>query len=198
MVDGKVHHFSAGGLYNGLILLIDDESRSYWDHISGLALHGTLAGQQLPMWGIEQHTVAALREREPNLPMLLARSTWWTRFMTWLTGRWQRRLPPGFRMTMDRSDDRFPEMAIGLGIAEGDGRFYPMSRLPHAQLGQTNDALTEHWNGRTLHVYIDAQSGIPRADYNDGSQPPQLFSRWYGYSRSFPNCSINGDASSSP
>lgn len=27
MVDGKLHHYSAGGLYNGLVLLIDDATR---------------------------------------------------------------------------------------------------------------------------------------------------------------------------
>jgi len=40
----QVHHFSAGGLYNGLVLLIDDETRTYWDHITGEAVHGPLSG----------------------------------------------------------------------------------------------------------------------------------------------------------
>ncbi len=30
VVDGAVHHFSAGGLYDGLVLLIDDETGTYW------------------------------------------------------------------------------------------------------------------------------------------------------------------------
>jgi hypothetical protein len=29
-IDGIVHHFSAGGLYDGVVLLIDDETRTYW------------------------------------------------------------------------------------------------------------------------------------------------------------------------
>lgn len=30
LLDGAVHHFSAGGLYNGLVLLVDDETGTYW------------------------------------------------------------------------------------------------------------------------------------------------------------------------
>jgi hypothetical protein len=33
IIDGKLYHFGPRGLYNGLILLGDDETRSYWDHI---------------------------------------------------------------------------------------------------------------------------------------------------------------------
>ena len=31
IVDGTLHHFSAGGLCDGLVLLIDDETRTYWE-----------------------------------------------------------------------------------------------------------------------------------------------------------------------
>ena len=201
VVNGKLHHFSAGGLYNGLILLIDDETRSYWDHISGQGLHGELAGQQMEMWGIEQHAVGTLREREPQLRLLMARSTWWTRLMVWLTGLWQGKLPPGFRMTMDHTDDRLAEMAMGLGITEGEGVFIPFDAIvaasaapaPTAQSPSTpivEPAITLPWQNRDLKVFLDSESGIPRAEYADGSQPPQLFSRWYGYVRAYPRCII--------
>jgi hypothetical protein len=182
VVDGKTYHFSAGGLYNGLILLIDDETRSYWDHISGEALHGSMAGQQLPMWGIEQSTVKALLQSEPELPMLLSKQGWWPRLMAWLGEKWTGKFPPGFRLTMDKSDDRLGEMTIGLGIADGDGRFYT--------LDQIGDGLDDEWHGQLIRVSIDPVSGVPNATYADGSLPPQLFSRWYGYSRSYPNCQI--------
>lgn len=182
MVDGKTYHFSAGGLYNGLILLIDDETRSYWDHISGEALHGSMAGKQLPMWGIEQSTVKALLQSEPELLMLLSKQGWWPRLMAWLSEKWTGKFPPGFRLTMDKSDDRLSEMTIGLGIADGVGRFYT--------LDQIGDGLEDEWNGQLLRVSIDSVSGVPQATYADDRMPPQLFSRWYGYSRAYPNCRI--------
>lgn len=193
LVDGKVHNFSAGGLYDGLILLIDDQTRSYWDHITGRALHGPLAGTQLPMWGIEQHTVAALRQSEPELAILLARATWWTRFMSWLTSRWQGKLPPGFRRTMDSTDQRLAEMTMGLGVAEGDGLFVPLTVIPQLQSGgrQSSEGLCLPWRNRQLRVYREAESGIPRAEFEDGSLPPQLFSRWYGFVRAYPHCAVH-------
>lgn len=198
IVDGQIHHFSAGGLYNGLILLIDDETRTYWDHISGEALHGPLSGTSLPMWGIEQSTVGALRKTEPQLRLHLNRTTWWTRLVTWLTARWHGKLPPGFRFTMDRSDDRLGEMEIGLGLADGAGKFFPINLLPKLASDQLDQAHVENWQGKAMRIYIDASSSIPRAEYVDGTMPPQLFSRWYGYSRTYPNCEIMDDASSSP
>ena len=50
MVDETLFHFSAGGLFNGLVLLIDDETRTYWDHITGEAVHGPRTGAQPSVW----------------------------------------------------------------------------------------------------------------------------------------------------
>ncbi|KKM87640.1 hypothetical protein LCGC14_1266820 [marine sediment metagenome] len=42
LIDDKLYHFSAGGLYNGTVLLIDDESNTYWNHLTGEAMYGPL------------------------------------------------------------------------------------------------------------------------------------------------------------
>jgi hypothetical protein len=48
IVDGKPERFAARGLYNGLALLGDYATNSYWDHITGACVHGPLQGAQLP------------------------------------------------------------------------------------------------------------------------------------------------------
>ncbi len=46
-IDAELHHFGGGGLFNGLVLLIDGESKTYRDHITGEAVHGPLNGKRL-------------------------------------------------------------------------------------------------------------------------------------------------------
>ena len=181
-VNGKRHHFSAGGLYNGLVLLIDDESRSYWNHITGEALHGELAGERLSMWGIEQSTVGSLLQSEPDLLLLISKQSRLARLISWLALKWKGKLPLGFRFTMFPSDKRLPEMTIGLGIAEGAGRFYSLDSI--------GEGLEDEWQGNSIRVEVDAISGVPSAVFADGSRPVQLFSRWYGFSQTFPDCEI--------
>ena len=129
MVDGEIHHFSAGGLYNGLVLLIDDETLTYWDHMTGEALHGPLAGRVLPRWSLQHTTVGAALENDPSLQVLRPRPA----SLVALLMRWLHRstigkkgfLPPGFRKTMAEVDPRMPEMEQGLGVmSDGQARFF--------------------------------------------------------------------------
>ena len=49
LVDGKRERFAVRGLYNGLALLADATTNSYWDHITGACVHGPRQGAQLRM-----------------------------------------------------------------------------------------------------------------------------------------------------
>ncbi len=86
---------------------------------------------------------------------------------------------------MDHTDDRLPEMPMGLGLAEGDGLFVPLDAI--------TSPMSHPWQNRDLRISLDPESGIPSAEYADGTLPPQLFSRWYGYVRAYPNCAIRND-----
>lgn len=190
-VEGRVHHFSAGGLYDGLVLLIDDETRTYWDHITGRARYGPNRGATLETWPLAYTTVAA--QRETGRPLRVAvpprRGV-----SAWMFGRLGRknvgtrgRLPPGFRATMGPPDPRRPGMDQGLGVVHGDAaRFYPTSEVAGAE-GQ---AVEDDWQGATLRVALGAVDRVPAATWRDGSRPMQMFTRWYGFSASFPGCGV--------
>ena len=183
-------------MYNGLALLRDEESGTFWDHITGEALHGPLAGTRLDIWPIALTTVeAALAEYES---VTLQRSDHRS-LKKWLleagSGRKQSlahgpgRLPPFFRNTMGQVDDRLPEMTQGLGIFEGQrGVFYPMDRIPPG-------GLEDLWQGRRILLRKGALDRIPRAIYADdpNSRPMQLLMRWYGFCLSFSEVSIYGE-----
>ena len=127
-----MHHFSAGGLYNGLVLLIDDESKTYWDHITGEAVHGPLTGTQLDQWGIQLSTASALKRQEPDLLVYRSRQSLRSRVMGWFMNLpfMSGKFPPGFRRTMSDVDTRLDEMSIGLGVVTSSTqRFYPKNRI---------------------------------------------------------------------
>lgn len=178
-------HLSAGGLYDGLVLLVDDETCSYWHHITGEALHGPLSGARMEMWGVELTTCEVAQSRDPEMilhrssPGLLGRAMGWVTGLPGASG-W---LPPGMSKTMGAPDGRLPEMEIGLGvITPTTRRFYPVA----AASAEIHDVV----DGRELKLQVDPRSNVPTATWTDGARPPQVFSRWFGFSRSFPGCEI--------
>lgn len=186
MIDGAVHHFSGGGLYDGLILLCDDETETYWDHITGEALHGPLKGHVLETFPIEQTTVAAALAADPGLAFTPSRAS--GKKYDELMAMWPRIqegwLPPGFRETMGEPDPRLPELAPGLGVViDGVARFYPRALLAEG-------AVEERHGDRRLVVSLGADDGVARARFEDGEVPFQLQSRWYGFAYSYPGCEV--------
>ena len=183
-------------MYNGLALLRDEESGTYWDHITGEALHGRLAGTRLDIWPIAITTVeAALAE---YVSVTLHRSDHRS-LKKWLMEAGARRkkslvhspgqLPPFFRRTMGQVDARLPEMTQGLGIFEGGcGVFYPLDRIPP-------EGLEDCWQGRAICLRKGALDRIPQAIYADDpkSRPMQLLMRWYGFCLSFSEVRIYGE-----
>ena len=184
-IDGNIHHFSAGGLYNGLVLLIDDESRTYWDHISGRAVHGRLAGSQLEIWGIGMSSVQAALQDDPELLLHKSQQSFTGRIMSFAAkhNMLREKLPPGFRRTMGQADDRLREMEMGLGLIGSDVRkFYPLSAI--------RSGIEDEIDGKRVKITISAIDGIPSAVFDDGMRPLQLFTRWYGFSYTFTGCQI--------
>jgi hypothetical protein len=183
-----VHHFSAGGADRGLMLLIDDESQTYWDHISGEAVHGPLKGHQLEVWGIEITTAHTALERYPDLLVYLSglecRLGLYARLkrrLFRLLVRWGLRTPRVYQ-TLAPADNRLPAMTMGLGVVtKSVRRFYPLEVV--------GAGLEENLRGELLSVQVE-DHGLPFAVWPDGSRPFQLFTRWYAFAVSFPNCTI--------
>lgn len=186
IVDGKAHHFEVGGLYNGMVILIDKETETYWDHITGHAVCGPLAGAKLDVWSIETTTVKAALVERSSLKLLRSHqrpiSKRLMRLGQWMFGQ-TGFLPKLFTQTMAPEDPRLPRMTMGLGIVvNGTARFYP---LPAIQSG-----VTDELENQTLQVRVNPTDGVPQATGLDGSSPIQYFLRWYGFALTFPNCSI--------
>jgi hypothetical protein len=170
VVNGKVHHFAARGLYNGLVLLGDRESGSYWDHITGECVHGPLKGYQLGVFPLLHMNVAQALTNYPDTRVAISKQTFKQRVMVRFTERARRSkgglLPPGFKKTMGEEDARRPRMDMGLGVwTNTTQRYYPLERL-RAHGGALIDGL----DGRQLLIYVDPTSNTPAALYTDATQ----------------------------
>jgi hypothetical protein len=183
-VDGKVLHLSAGGLYDGLVLLLDKETKTYWNHITGEAVHGPMAGKRLEMWGIEITTVRDTQERYPGLLLLRSKLGLGGRIMSFMARNVMKGMfPPRFRGTMGLADTRLEEMTMGLGvITHTTKRFYPLEHV--------REGVEDTIDGRMVRISVDKGTGVPSAVGHDGIKPIQLFTRWYGFSYTYPHCDI--------
>jgi hypothetical protein len=175
---------SAGGLYDGLVLLLDKETTTYWNHITGEALHGPMAGKQLDMWGIEISTAGSAQRRYPGLRLLRSKLGLTGRLMSFMTRTFMTgKFPPRFRDTMGAADTRLEAMTLGLGIiTDTTKRFYPLDHIR----GNVEDKI----DNRTVQIAMDKETSVPFAVGDDGGRPVQLFTRWYGFSYTYPNCDI--------
>jgi len=223
-VRGEVFHFEHGGLYDGLFLMRDRETGSHWQHITGECLVGELTGERLPAGNLWMTTARQAVERYPAARFADSRMSFFqtiiSKFMRYrMKSDARGMLPPNFRRTMGKADDRLPRLDIGLGVwTENAARFYPQKVL-----AARGNALIDTFDGRALLVYLDPVSGAPAAFFtpatgfqwegnllrlDDGAalengqvcdadgepqsplQPMQLHSRWYGFAYTFPNCTI--------
>lgn len=215
-VDGTVHHFAAQGLYNGLFLMVDRETGTSWNHITGEALHGPLTGDTLEVRPVEQTTVEQALEQDPETLAAISER----RFRRGRPGFLDRirGLSPMFRRTMAPEDDRLGTMAVGLGVwNDRVKRFYPQ------EVVREEGVVVDDLDGRRIVVFYDADAYSLKAYYtdaesarhkggvirlsngnrieegvvHDGSgerlevdRPLQVYTRWYGFSLTFPEPEI--------
>lgn len=171
LVDGDVHHFANRGLYNGLFLMADRETGSYWDHITGECVHGPLKGYQLEHlpYPLLEMTAEQALEAHPHAGAAISkpplRYRIMSKFMDFFNRRGPSFLPPRFRGTMGEEDPRRPRMDMGLGVWTDDvQRYYPKERLE-----KEDNAVLDELDGRRILVYVDPASKVPAAIYTDAT-----------------------------
>ena len=211
-------------MYDGLFLMRDEESGTFWDHITGDAVYGPLVGSALEVSNLTQTTVAQVLGQDPDALVALSdRAIRTDKQMTLgsLLGRIGGRLNRMFRSTVRQEDDRLPTMDLGMGLWDGEeSRYYPYDRI-----AANGNAVLDDFAGRQVVVYLDPSTfalaaayidtdGIRWEDkvlhFSDGSfieggvfhdasgeraqieRPRQVFTRWYGFSLTFPETEIYG------
>jgi Protein of unknown function (DUF3179) len=155
-IDGQVHTFSEHGLYDGLFLMMDQESGTYWDHLTGDAVYGPLVGTRLEISNLRQTVAGQILGEEPAAQISISEQTGRMggndrqRFSS-LLSRVGGRLNQFFQKTVKKEDDRMPTMDLGMGVWEGEAARY----YSYADVTAQGNAVLDQFQGRTLLVYLD-------------------------------------------
>ncbi len=215
-------HFLNVGLYDGLFIMQDTETDTLWNHITGEALYGELAGHRMPVSNLLQSTVSGALETNPDMEVALS-----DRPVSGMSAR----LGPGnanaqlgdpFIETLGTEDNRRERMEMGLGIwTDSGGKYYPLAAIRGA-----GRAFVDEFDGQDLVVYVDPLSSTPAAVFVDAKsasvegrdvvldggrkivagrlldangkaadleKPLQIFTRWYGFALTVPEPEIYGE-----
>lgn len=167
-VDGATHHFENVGLYDGVFVLQDVESRTLWNHITGEALYGPHVGSSLgPIENMLQMTVEQALANDPATQVAISDRPYAA------TGRVSSRWSPDSRdvqmasyfvETLGAEDDRLPRMTMGLGlVTESTVRFYPMDLI------EERGAIIDQVDDRPVLVFVDPTTFTPAALFVDAT-----------------------------
>lgn len=163
-----MHHFNNVGLYNGLFVMQDEESKTLWNHITGEALYGPHVGRTLgPVGNLRQMNVEEALELDPEMNVAISDRPYTGRSGVPGQGTLSddAQLMPMFVETLGEEDTRRPRMDMGLGIwTEETRRYYPME-----EIRAHDGALIDRLDGRGVLVFIDPRSATPTALFVDAA-----------------------------
>jgi uncharacterized protein DUF3179 len=175
-IDGRLHHFTNAGLYDGLFTLYDAETHTLWNHMTGEAEYGPLVGRTLGPPGnqLQMNAKQALEE-DSKTEIAISDRVYFAGGRQFGTasgigpggggGRGRGAPDPNASMnnrfipTLGKEDQRRPRMELGLGVWTGTThRYYPVARIR-----ERGGAFIDQLDGRTVLVYIDLESNTPAA-----------------------------------
>jgi hypothetical protein len=164
---GEMLHFDNVGLYDGLFVMQDRESKTLWNHITGDALYGPYVGRSLgPVDNILQMTVEEALEYDADMQVAISDRPYTGRSGVPGQGTLSddAELMPMFIETLGDEDTRRPRMDMGLGIwTESTRRYYPMEEL------RARGPFIDQIDGRNALIYIESRSATPTALFVDAS-----------------------------
>lgn len=173
-IDGKLHHFSNAGLYDGLFVMQDAETKTLWNHITGEALYGPLVGRNLGSAGnLLQMNVKQALVMDPKMQVAISDRIYFAGGRQFGSagspafGRDRNGNQPNpnaemnarFVQTLGKEDQRRPRMELGLGVwTSATRRYYPMERIR-----ERGRAFIDQLDGRKVLIYIDPETNTPSA-----------------------------------
>jgi hypothetical protein len=188
-VGNRVLHFQRRGAYEGLLLIWDEETGSYWQHIRGECLFGPSEGQQLGAIATTRHAFAAeIIERNPNARVLVHTLTEAQRDLSRMMEKMRtkpERLEDGIIASIPVEDTRRARFELGLGVWNGRASGF----VPLATLHAHDNVYFTQFDGRRMLIYHAPEAIAPVAVYHEAE-----WATWEGDLLRLPGgASIQGD-----
>jgi hypothetical protein len=165
VMEGQALRFYRRGSYDGLLLIWDEQTNSYWQHITGQCLHGDSRGKQLRMMTTtRQMTVAEVIAKDDRALLLTTPlSAPQAKYSGWAD---RMRVNPAhvettILSTIAQEDTRRPRFELGLGVWNGQSSAF----FPLVMLHTHDNALITEFEGRSLLIYQTPEAIAPVAIY---------------------------------
>ena len=211
-------HFVNAGLYDALFIMQDTETKTLWKHITGEAVYGELAGQKLPIANLLQMNVEQALAMDPDMQIAISDRPYGGNAPIGQNSG-EAKLMDMFEQTLGAEDTRRPRMEMGLGIwTEKTRRFYPVNTLREKGKAVVDEidgknilVYLDPVTSTPGAIYVDVgnaklddkdillgngqivRSGLLLDKDNNQlkvERPNRIFTRWYGYSLTFPDPEI--------
>ena len=164
VVDGRTLTFRLVGINNQNFVMRDEQTGSWWQQVTGEAIHGPLAGKRLPVVASDQLTFATWRGEAPYGRVLVPDDRVAERYAR---ADWEQRMQSTPAPLSAASDARLPPRALVIGVEErGASRAYPVDTVASAhvvldELGGTPLAIVRAPDGRSTRVFDRSVDGRP-------------------------------------
>ena len=166
-IDGVTHTFAEHGLYDGLFLMRDEETGTFWDHLTGEAVYGPGVGKVLEIANLLHSRADQVLANYPDALIALSdRSIRTNEDMEprSLLQRVRGGLNRMFSSTVEEEDSRLPTMDIGLGLWLGEeARYYSYDEVVAA-----GRAVLDTFQGQQTLVFLDPVTFVLSAFHVDG------------------------------
>jgi len=167
VIDGKMLHFQRRGSYDGLLLIWDQETNSYWQHVTGQCLYGASVGRQLGMIAATRQMLVAEVLARTNPAILLTNTL--TPEQEKLSHMMEKmranpdKVEARIASTIAEEDTRRPRFELGLGVWNLESSiFFPLPIL----YAEDNVLITE-FDNRPLLIYQHPDALSPVAAFID-------------------------------
>jgi hypothetical protein len=137
----------------------DEETGTYWDHVTGAAVYGPQVGTVLEISNLLHSRAGQVLASHPDALVALSdRSLRSDEDLATgnLLSRVGGQLSRMFRSTVDEEDARLPTMDLGMGIWQGEeARYYSYKRVV-----EEDKAILDTFQGRQTLVFLDPSSYV--------------------------------------
>jgi hypothetical protein len=161
-------HMNNVGLYDGLFVMQDEESKTLWNHITGEAMYGPHVGRSLgPIGNMFQMNASDALELDADMLVAISDRPYSGRYADREAGFLSEdaELMSYFVETLGEEDDRRPRMDMGLGVWTGaTQRYYPMEVIR-----DRDGAFIDQIDGRNVLVFLERRSMTPTALFVDSA-----------------------------
>jgi len=172
VVDHVRYDFYGAGFYDAMTLLADEQTGSYWNHITGECIAGKMKGTRLHQLANLTHSTAdAVAKIHPNAQLVISSlDAGRAKMDDYAEGL--RTLPqpdwlPVLHDTLDANaeDTRLPRLEMGLGVwTAKTAHFYPFKTI-----NMLDNILFDEIDGERLLVYVDPETFTPSALFTDAT-----------------------------